>query len=156
MAAAVAPIPAEPHTPERGDRAAHVARAALIVILVGAALRLAAYLTARSLWLDEAMLANNIVGRTFVALFAPLGENQSAPWLFLFGERATAMVLGPNELALRLLPLIAGILLPWVAWLTATKLADRATGVIAASIAALSPYCRLCAKTYGWWPFSYN
>jgi len=152
MAAAVAPIPAEPRTPERGDRAAHVARAALIVILVGAALRLAAYLTARSLWLDEAMLANNIVGRTFVALFGPLGENQSAPWLFLFGERATAMVLGPNELALRLLPLIAGILLPWVAWLTATKLADRATGVIAASIAALSPlllYYSNEVKPYG-------
>jgi len=62
------------------------------------------------------------------------------------------MVLGPNELALRLLPLIAGILLPWVAWLTATELADRATGVIAASIAALSPlllYYSNEVKPYG-------
>ena len=152
MSAAVVPLPAERQNPERGDRAARIARGALIVILVGAALRLAAYLTVRSLWLDEAMLANNIVGRPFVALLGPLGENQSAPWLFLFGERATAMVLGPNELALRLLPLIAGILLPWVVWLTASKLADRETGIIAASIAALSPlllYYSNEVKPYG-------
>jgi len=151
MSAAV-PLPAERQTSERGDRAAQIARGALIVMLVGAALRLAAYLTARSLWLDEAMLANNIVGRTFVTLLGPLGENQSAPWLFLFGERAIAMVFGPNELALRLLPLIAGILLPWVLWLTASKLADRETGIIAASIAALSPlllYYSNEVKPYG-------
>ena len=139
MSAAVAPTTAEQYPPERGDRAAHIARGAMVVILVGATLRLAAYFTVRSLWLDEAMLANNIVGRTFVALLRPLGENQSAPWLFLFGERAITIAVGPNELALRLLPLVAGILLPWVVWLTGTKLADRETGLIAASFAALSP-----------------
>ena len=152
MSAAVVAIPPEHQTAERGDRATHVARGALIVVLVGAALRLAAYFSARSLWLDEAMLANNIVGRTFVALLGPLGENQSAPWLFLFGERATAMLLGPNELALRLLPLIAGILLPWIVWRTASKLADRETGIIAAAIAALSPlllYYSNEVKPYG-------
>ena len=98
------------------------------------------------------MLANNIVGRTFVALLGPLGENQSAPWLFLFGERGAAMLLGPNELALRLLPLIAGILLPWIVWRTASKLADRETGIIAAAIAALSPlllYYSNEVKPYG-------
>jgi len=152
MSAAVVASPAERQTAERGRRAAHIARGALVVVLVGAALRLAAYFSARSLWLDEAMLANNIVGRTFVALLGPLGENQSAPWLFLFGERATAMLLGPNELALRLLPLIAGILLPWIVWLTASKLADRETGIIAAAIAALSPlllYYSNEVKPYG-------
>jgi len=152
MSAAVVASPAEGQTAERGRRAAHIARGALVVVLVGAALRLAAYFSARSLWLDEAMLANNIVGRTFVALLGPLGENQSAPWLFLFGERATAMLLGPNELALRLLPLIAGILLPWIVWLTASKLADRETGIIAAAIAALSPlllYYSNEVKPYG-------
>ena len=152
MSAAVVASPAEGQTAERGRRAAHIARGALVVVLVGAALRLAAYFSARSLWLDEAMLANNIVGRTFVGLLGPLGENQSAPWLFLFGERATAMLLGPNELALRLLPLIAGILLPWIVWLTASKLADRETGIIAAAIAVLSPlllYYSNEVKPYG-------
>jgi len=152
MSAAVAPVPSERPSPVRGDRAAHIARGAMLVILVGAALRLAAYLTVRSLWLDEAMLSNNIVGRTFVALLGPLGENQSAPWLFLFGEHAAAMVLGPNELALRLLPLVAGILLPWMVWLATTRLVDRETGIIAASIAALSPlllYYSNEVKPYG-------
>jgi hypothetical protein len=111
----------------------------MAVVLVGAAVRLAAYLAVRSLWLDEAMLANNIVGRTFGALLGPLGESQTAPWLFLLGERAAAVVLGPTELALRLLPLVAGILLPWVMWVAAKQLADPETAVIAAAIAALSP-----------------
>jgi len=124
----------------------------MAVVLVGAALRLAAYLTVRSLWLDEAMLAHNIVGRTFGALLGPLGESQSAPWLFLFVERAAAVVLGPNELALRLLPLAAGILLPWIVWLTATKLADEETGIVAACVVALSPllvYYSNEVKPYG-------
>src|SRR6185295_12378688 len=92
-----------------GNRATRAVRAVTAVVLVGAALRLIAYLAARSLWLDEAMLANNIVGRTFGALLGPLAEAQSAPWLFLFGERAATVLAGPNELALRLLPLAAGI-----------------------------------------------
>ena len=152
MSAGVVPISSERQAPERHGHAANIARGVMVVVLVGAALRLAAYFTVRSLWLDEAMLANNIVGRSFVALLGPLGENQSAPWLFLFGERAAAMVLGPNELALRLLPLIAGILLPWVVWRTATRLVDHETGIIAASIAALSPlllYYSTEVKPYG-------
>ena len=98
------------------------------------------------------MLANNIVGRTFVALLGPLGENQSAPWLFLFGERATAMVLGPNELALaaaptdRRHPVAVGRVAHGV------EARDRETGIIAASIAALSPlllYYSNEVKPYG-------
>ena len=135
-----------------GDRGTRAARAVTAVILIGAALRLIAYLAARSLWLDEAMLANNIVGRTFVALLGPLGENQGAPWLFLLGERAAIVVAGPNELALRLLPLAAGIAIPYVAWLTARRMFDDMTGVVAATIAAVSPlllYYSNEVKPYG-------
>ena len=135
-----------------GDRGTRAARAVTAVILIGAALRLIAYLAARSLWLDEAMLANNIVGRTFVALLGPLGENQSAPWLFLLGERAAIVVAGPNELALRLLPLAAGIAIPYVAWLPARRMFDDMTGVVAAAIAAVSPlllYYSNEVKPYG-------
>ena len=121
------------------DRRTRAIRAVTWVILVGTALRLIAYLSARSLWLDEAMLANNIVGRTFGALLGPLAESQSAPWLFLFGERAATLVAGPNELALRLLPLAAGIALPYVAWVTGRQILDDSTGVVAAVITALSP-----------------
>ena len=135
-----------------GGRGTHAVRAAATVMLIGAALRLFAYVAARSLWLDEAMLANNIVGRSFGALLGPLGENQSAPWLFLFGERAASLLAGPNELALRLLPLAAGIALPYVAWLTGRRIFDDTAGVVAAAVAALSPlllYYSNEVKPYG-------
>jgi hypothetical protein len=135
-----------------GERGSRVVRAVAAIVLVGAVLRLVAYVAARSLWLDEAMLANNIVGRTFVALLGPLGENQSAPWLFLFGERAATILAGPNELALRFLPLAAGIALPYVAWLAGRRIVDDTTGVVAAEIAALSPlllYYSNEVKPYG-------
>jgi len=111
----------------------------MAVVLVGAILRVAAYLAARSLWLDEAMLANNILGRSFAALLGPLGESQNAPWLFLFGERAAAVTLGPTELALRLIPLVAGVAVPWMVWLAARRLAQEPTALVATAIAALSP-----------------
>jgi len=135
-----------------GDRGTRAVRAAAAVILIGSALRLIAYVAARSLWLDEAMLADNIVGRTFVALLGPLGENQSAPWFFLFGERVATLLAGPNELALRLLPLAAGIALPYVAWLAGRRIFDDTAGVVAAAIAALSPlllYYSNEVKPYG-------
>ncbi|HEX5076350.1 MAG TPA: glycosyltransferase family 39 protein [Gemmatimonadaceae bacterium] len=135
-----------------GDRGPRVTRVVMAIVLAGAALRLFAYMAARSLWLDEAMLANNIVGRTFVALLGPLGENQSAPWLFLFGERAATTLAGPNELALRLLPLAAGIALPYVVWLTGRRILGDTVGVVAAAITALSPlllYYSNEVKPYG-------
>jgi len=45
MSAAVVTMPSERPTPQRRDRAAYIARAALVVVLVGAVLRLTAYLT---------------------------------------------------------------------------------------------------------------
>ena len=135
-----------------GGRGTRAVRVAATVVLIGAALRLFAYVAARSLWLDEAMLANNIVGRTFGGLLGPLGENQSAPWLFLFGERAAVLLAGPNELALRLVPLAAGIALPYVAWLTGRRLFDDIAAVVAAAVAALSPlllYYSNEVKPYG-------
>ena len=45
----------------------------------GAFLRLYFYGINRSLWLDEALLTNFIVNRSFVGLFAPLGSDQAAP-----------------------------------------------------------------------------
>ncbi|HUQ83628.1 MAG TPA: glycosyltransferase family 39 protein [Gemmatimonadaceae bacterium] len=125
--------------PAEGDRAKRMAQVAIAMVVVGAILRLVEYLAVRSLWLDEAMLANNIVGRGFAALLGPLGESQNAPWFFLLGERAAAVTFGANELALRLIPFLAGIALPWVTWLTAKRLTHATTALIATAIAALSP-----------------
>jgi len=40
----------------------------MIILLVGFILRMRQYLTGRSLWIDEAMLALNIVNRNFAGL----------------------------------------------------------------------------------------
>ncbi len=53
------------------------------IILVGLLLRLLHYLNNRSLWLDEAMLARNILDRGSFELLITLDYNQGAPVLFL-------------------------------------------------------------------------
>jgi hypothetical protein len=84
--------------------------AAILLVLVGLTLRLRQYLSGRSFWLDEAMLALNIVGRDFAGLLQPLDYDQGAPLGFLFVEKTTISILQNGELTLRLPPFIAGCL----------------------------------------------
>lgn len=89
------------------------------VAAAGALLRLAQYASNRSLWADESYLALNILGRPFLGLVEPLAHNQAAPFGFLFLEKLATVVFGTGELALRLVPLLAGLaslaLFFWVA-----------------------------------------
>ena len=75
------------------------------ICLIGAIVRLTQYFANRSLWLDEAMLANNIVPRSFSDLARALDHGQVAPIGFLWIEKALVSILGNNEFALRLFPL---------------------------------------------------
>lgn len=81
-----------------------------IVIAIGIVLRIAQFLYNRSLTEGEAALALNIVKRSYLDLLKPLDYFQAAPVGFLFIERCAVNVLGTNEYALRLFPLIAGII----------------------------------------------
>lgn len=80
-----------------------------VLVTLGAALRIYTYAANRSLWLDEAALANNILARGFAQLAAPLDRLQVAPLGFLWLEKTAVSLLGTNEYALRLVPLIAGL-----------------------------------------------
>ena len=64
------------------------------------------YLYCRSLWLDEAMLALNIVNRTYSELASPLSHNQIAPILFLWIEKTIAYFFNYSEYGLRFFPLL--------------------------------------------------
>lgn len=114
----------------------HLAHA---LILVGAAIRFQQFFVRRSLWLDEALLANNVVGRGYGQLLEPLGGNQAAPPGFLWIERAAMSLFGTNEYALRLLPLAAGIALPWLIWLLARRVLTPVSAVVATGLVAFSP-----------------
>src|ERR1700686_4446208 len=80
------------------------------IIVFGALLRLTQFLSNRSLWLDEAKLALNIVNRSFVQLFKPLDYGQGAPIGFLMLERSALHLFGSGEYALRLFPFLSGMI----------------------------------------------
>ncbi|MDX9991248.1 MAG: glycosyltransferase family 39 protein [Anaerolineales bacterium] len=84
--------------------------AAALIILLGFILRLRQYLSGRSLWLDEAMLALNLVQRDFGGLLKPLDYDQGAPIGFLLLEKLGISLLGNGELTLRLPAVLAGCL----------------------------------------------
>jgi len=81
-----------------------------LLILIGCLLRVYPCLSHRSLWLDEAYLALNILRRDYGGLLATLDYNQAAPIGFLFLTKGVTGLLGMNEFALRLVPLIFGCL----------------------------------------------
>lgn len=81
-----------------------------IVIAVGIMLRVAQFLYNRSLTEGEAALALNIIERSYIDLLKPLDYFQAAPAGFLIVQRYCVNVLGTTEYALRLFPLIAGII----------------------------------------------
>lgn len=108
-----------------------------VVLAVGAVLRFAQYLHNRSLWLDEVSLAMNIVKRGFVGLFEPL-RNAVAPPLFAVIVKAFILVLGPTELALRLLPLLASLAGLGLFWKLAKETLPRGFAVLALAFMAFS------------------
>ena len=110
-----------------------------LAVILGAALRLWQYLYARPLWLDEAMLANNILARSFTSLLQPLGSDQTAPVPFLWAEKLSANLLGTGERALRLVPFMGGVLLLALLLPFVRRLLPPREATLALWSAALSP-----------------
>jgi hypothetical protein len=115
-------------------------RAAIaLLLLVGAMLRLRQYLTGRSLWADEASLALNIVNRNFSGMFQPLDYDQGAPIGFLLVEKFFHSILGKNEFALRLFPLLVGLLSLWLFYLLLKHVMSGAGLLTALALFAFNP-----------------
>jgi len=106
---------------------------------LGLTFRLIHFGATRSLWIDEARLAINIASRSYRGLLLPLDYDQTAPPLFLWLTKLATAVLGVDEQALRLLPLVAGLATVLLAYPMARRLVRPATAVFVLTGAALSP-----------------
>jgi hypothetical protein len=79
-------------------------------MVLGTVARLRQWAGGRSLWLDEVLVADNLVHRGFIRLVSePLAHSQAAPVLWLWLERLSVDLFGTGERALRVVPLLAGI-----------------------------------------------
>src|SRR5947209_7734229 len=81
----------------------------LAFLFLGMAWRTVRYLLAFPIWGDEAFVSLNLLDRDYLGLLRPLEYKQVAPMLFLWAESAAYHLLGGAELALRLLPFLAGL-----------------------------------------------
>ena len=87
-----------------------IPRLSTFLVLLGVALRVWAYAADPAFWLDEVLLARNIVGLPLRDLVtAPLYLDQVAPRGFLLVEKLAVLALGKSELVLRLFPFLCGI-----------------------------------------------
>ena len=106
----------------------------LVIILIGAALRLSQYISDRSLWRDEAALALNIVNRSFIGLAQPLDGDQGAPLGFLFGQKLLTVLLGNSDYVLRIIPLICGLASIWAMYALAKRVFLERIAIVAAVV----------------------
>jgi len=83
-----------------------------LIIALGFVLRLDQYFFNRSLWLDEAYFAVNVIDRTFLELFeAPLDySSHIMPPGFLVIAKLSITLFGNSDFILRLFPFICGVL----------------------------------------------
>jgi len=92
------------------------------IIVTGVIVRIVMYAKNRSLWLDEALLAESIVSRNWSELLAyPLSNGQSAPVLYVVAVKAICFVLGYSECSLRFFSFISFIGLLVGEWVLLSK-----------------------------------
>lgn len=108
-------------------------------MVVGAALRVEEFGSRRSLWVDEALVANNVVTRDFAGLLRPLSGEQGAPIGWLWAQRAAVIALGNNEYSLRVVPLFSGLVALVVMYLVGRRAVGPLPAAVATWLLALSP-----------------
>lgn len=85
------------------------------------------------------MLALNIVDRNFAGMFQPLDYDQGAPVGFLLVEKIFHSLLGKHEFALRLFPLLVGLISLWLFYLLLKQMTHGAGLLTALALFAFNP-----------------
>src|SRR5262249_52552590 len=110
------------------------------LLVVGVAWRMLRYFLQFPVWGDEAFICNNFLDRDYLGLLKPLDYKQVAPIFFLWSELATFRILGVSELAIRLLPFLAGLGSLFLFWRLAKSTLKSTAALIAIGIFAVSYY----------------
>lgn len=120
-----------------------------LVVASGVGMRIFLYSGRRSLWLDEAALASGIADASILDLPLTGLGGQSAPLGFVILTKLSMSVLGPGELALRLIPLISGIAILVVAkFLAARVVSSRLSQLFIVLAFSLSPLLSYYAQEF--------
>ncbi|MBU2102678.1 MAG: glycosyltransferase family 39 protein, partial [Candidatus Omnitrophica bacterium] len=109
-----------------------------LIIAAGFLLRFRQYFYNKSLWLDEASLALNIIHRPWWQLFKPLDYLQGAPVGFLLIEKFFIYLFGSGEYVLRLFPFISALAALFLFFNVARFLLDRDALVLAMTLMSFS------------------
>ena len=117
------------------------ARTALAVfLLAGVGLRLAQYLANASLWIDEIALAQNVLRYPLAHLVSqPLALDQVAAPGFLALTKGAVTLFGASEMALRLVPLLCGLLALLLFPSLSRRIQPAWIAVFAVGVFALAP-----------------
>ena len=110
-----------------------------LAVVAGILLRLLEYAGDRSLWLDEALLAPKVLHHSLGQLLQPGNWAVTPPGFLILAKLATVAG-GPGELALRAVPLVAGIASVFLFLAVARRYLPAGAVPIAAWIFALSPF----------------
>jgi Dolichyl-phosphate-mannose-protein mannosyltransferase len=109
-----------------------------LFVALGVVLRIWEFGADFSLNHDDICLALNVLNRSARDLTRTLDFDQAAPLGFLWAERFVVSVSGGGERALRLLPLIAGVLAVVAFWLLADRILPRFEAIVATGFFAMS------------------
>jgi hypothetical protein len=93
----------------------------------------------RSLWLDEAWVANSVAAPSLRGMFYYDAWLQTSPPLFLMLVRVPVALFGPSNTVLRAIPLFMGILAVLSMLLFAARILSRQYALLAWTLLVLSP-----------------
>jgi hypothetical protein len=117
-----------------------VARITLALLALGILWRIVKFALAMPVWGDEAMLAVNLLDRSFPDLVKPLQYAQVAPLGFLAGEWAALRTFGLGEFAIRLFPFVCGLAALFLFYRLARQLLSPVGAMIALGTFAVGTY----------------
>jgi hypothetical protein len=115
------------------------------VVVVGLFYRL--YGIGRSLWIDEAWVANSVLADSWAGMFRYDAWLQTSPPLFLAMVRLTVRMFGLSNASLRVVPFLFSVLSAGVMWVLCRRVLSARFAVPAWALFVLSPLSITFSKT---------